>query len=175
MIVAAQEKPPLPPKTTKPSLSAFQGSCHPYHGVLLPQAPAPSNLPAPPLPSRKITSPFSWLSRNTSTHKEVVVSPPSTSPERRNTASSVATVSSNAEMMLSKLEEGSQPDSGGGNKKQPARDSLRDRFKLLRMREEAGITRWVKTRKASMRRRICPFPHLRQYPRARTFPQSVHH
>jgi hypothetical protein len=42
-------------------------------------------------------------------------------------------------MMLSKLEEGHESDGGSGNKR-PTRNSLRDRFKLLRMREEAGIT-----------------------------------
>jgi hypothetical protein len=42
-------------------------------------------------------------------------------------------------MMLSKLEEGHESDGGSGIKK-PVRNSLRDRFKLLRMREEAGIT-----------------------------------
>ena len=41
--------------------------------------------------------------------------------------------------MLSKLEEGHESDGGSGNKR-PVRNSLRDRFKLLRMREEAGIT-----------------------------------
>jgi hypothetical protein len=41
-------------------------------------------------------------------------------------------------MMLSKLEEGHEPESAHG--KRPMRNSLRDRFKLLRMREEAGIT-----------------------------------
>ena len=42
-------------------------------------------------------------------------------------------------MMLSKLEEGHESDGGSGSKR-PVRNSLRDRFKLLRMREEAGIT-----------------------------------
>jgi hypothetical protein len=42
-------------------------------------------------------------------------------------------------MMLSKLEEGNEMDMVSGNKR-PTRNSLRDRFKLLRMREEAGIT-----------------------------------
>jgi hypothetical protein len=42
-------------------------------------------------------------------------------------------------MMLSKLEEGQERDGVNGNQR-PARNSLRDRFKLLRMREEAGIT-----------------------------------
>ena len=39
-------------------------------------------------------------------------------------------------MMLSKLEEGNELEMNG----RPGRNSLRDRFKLLRMREEAGIT-----------------------------------
>jgi hypothetical protein len=42
-------------------------------------------------------------------------------------------------MMLSKLEEGNEADTVNGGRKQ-GRNSLRDRFKLLRMREEAGIT-----------------------------------
>ena len=42
-------------------------------------------------------------------------------------------------MMLSKLEEGDEGNTTGANGR-PARNSLRDRFKLLRMREEAGIT-----------------------------------
>ena len=104
--------------------------------------PAPHSatpLPIPPPPARKLTSPFSWLSRNSA--KETVVSPlPSPNiNERRNTASSINTLSSNPEMMLSKLEEGHEGESTSGNRK-PARNSLRDRFKLLRMREEAGIT-----------------------------------
>jgi hypothetical protein len=39
--------------------------------------------------------------------------------------------------MLNKLDEGHESD---GNGRHPARNSLRDRFKLVRMREEAGIT-----------------------------------
>lgn len=42
-------------------------------------------------------------------------------------------------MMLSKLEEGHEGEVGDAHKR-PTRNSLRDRFKLLRMREEAGIT-----------------------------------
>lgn len=41
--------------------------------------------------------------------------------------------------MLSKLEEGHEGENTNGNRRQ-TRNSLRDRFKLLRMREEAGIT-----------------------------------
>lgn len=40
---------------------------------------------------------------------------------------------------MSKLEEGSESE-GTNGKGRPTRNSLRDRFKLLRMREEAGIT-----------------------------------
>ncbi|TPX10603.1 uncharacterized protein E0L32_008489 [Thyridium curvatum] len=93
---------------------------------------APAPVPAPP--TRKLTSPFAWLSRN-SGHKESAAAtspPPATSP-RRNTASSVATLTSNPEMMLSKLDEERE---GDGNEN---RNSLKDRFKLLRMREEAGL------------------------------------
>ncbi|KAL1898867.1 hypothetical protein Sste5346_003278 [Sporothrix stenoceras] len=91
----------------------------------------------PPAATRKLTSPFSWLSRNTSKDAPVIspplsqVSPPSVSP-RRNTASSVATLTSNPEMMLSKLEEESDPRRGSG------RASLKDRFKMIRQREESG-------------------------------------
>ncbi|KAH8177926.1 rab-GTPase-TBC domain-containing protein [Sarocladium implicatum] len=84
-------------------------------------------------PTRKLTSPFSWLSRNSSKDKDPG-SIPSTSP-RRNTASSVATITSNPEMMLSKLEEEKEGDLSGGS----TRESLKDRFKMLRMREEAGV------------------------------------
>lgn len=107
-----------------------------------PPAPASANLPPPASVTRKLTSPFSWLSRNSSTPKENVKSPPlpsSHTNERRNTTSSIATISSNPEMMLNKLEEGNETDGMNGARR-PGRNSLRDRFKLLRMREEAGIT-----------------------------------
>ncbi|KAI0381541.1 RabGAP/TBC [Hypomontagnella monticulosa] len=100
-------------------------------------APAPVAAP----PTRKITGPFAWLSRN-STHKEkdkdAVTSPPTTAATspRRNTASSIATLTSNPEMMLSKLEEENEGESGP----RLSRNSLKDRFKMVRMREEAGIS-----------------------------------
>jgi hypothetical protein len=58
--------------------------------------------------------------------------------DKRNTTSSMATLNSNPELMLSKLEEGPESDAMNGTR-HPTRNSLRDRFKLLRMREEAGI------------------------------------
>ncbi|KAH8601878.1 rab-GTPase-TBC domain-containing protein [Bisporella sp. PMI_857] len=135
-------KPVPPPRSAKPLIG--------LSGALpsVPWAPPPAShivapLPVPPAPApptRKLTSPFSWLSRNT--NKEPVMSPPLPSPntnERRNTASSINTLHSNPEMMLGKLEEGAEGEGTNGNKR-PARNSLRDRFKVLRMREEAGIT-----------------------------------
>ncbi|EQL01493.1 GTPase activating protein (Gyp5) [Ophiocordyceps sinensis CO18] len=86
----------------------------------------------PPPPTRKLTSPFSWLSRNTSSTKDKdIQSPPTQSSPRRNTASSVATLTSNPEMMLSRLEEENEDGGNGSN-----RESLKDRFKALRMQEE---------------------------------------
>ncbi|KAI1461169.1 RabGAP/TBC [Annulohypoxylon moriforme] len=160
----AAEQPPLPPKEQPPivvqkqpskklSLSNIAASL-----PSMPWSPNPSSADSPPKTSpntavppsgvaptsaptaRKITGPFSWLSRN-STHKDKdkdITSPPvtaATSP-RRNTASSIATLTSNPEMMLSKLEEENEGESGP----RLSRNSLKDRFKMVRMREEAGIS-----------------------------------
>ncbi|KAF2639239.1 RabGAP/TBC [Massarina eburnea CBS 473.64] len=89
------------------------------------------SLTAPPGPTRKLSSPFSWLSR--SSKKNTESSPPSTSSDRRNTTSSLATVGSNPDVSLSNIEE-------DGSTKRASTGTLRDRFKILRMREEAGIT-----------------------------------
>lgn len=88
---------------------------------------------APPPPSRKLTSPFSWLSRNSGMKDKDSTSPSAPSSKRRNTASSVATLTSNPEMMLNRLDE--EKAGGSGNQ-----SSLKDRFKMVRMREEAGVT-----------------------------------
>lgn len=132
--------PPLPPKSTTAPLTGLSGKLPSVPWSPPPQPPQVTSLATPAPPTRKLTSPFSWLSRNTSAAaKETVTSPPLPSPngtERRNTASSILTISSNPEMMLSKLEEGDED----GNGQRPGRNSLKDRFKLLRMREEAGIT-----------------------------------
>ncbi|KAK8039472.1 GTPase activating protein [Apiospora rasikravindrae] len=88
----------------------------------------------PPGLSRKLTSPFTWLSSRNSKDNS---SPPASIPRntRRDTTSSMATLSSNPDMMLSKLEEGDE----NGARPKSVRNSLKDRFKLVRMREEAGI------------------------------------
>jgi len=108
-----------------------------------PPAPPRQSVPLPAALPRKLTSPFSWLSRNTSAAKEVSATPqPAAGPQskRRNTSSSLATIGSNPELMLSRLEEGHDIDGSGNASKRPIRNSLRERFKMLRMREEAGIT-----------------------------------
>ncbi|TGO38502.1 hypothetical protein BHYA_0073g00110 [Botrytis hyacinthi] len=142
----SDQPPELPPKPN--TITPMQGLSGALPDVPFspppppPPPPAPANLPAPTPVTRKLTSPFSWLSRNTSAPKENVKSPPlppSQATERRHTASSIATISSNPEMMLGKLEEGNDTDAANGVRR-PARNSLRDRFKLVRMREEAGIT-----------------------------------
>lgn len=91
--------------------------------------PAPAPAPAPP--SRKLAGAFSWLSRSSS--KDLTNASPPAASSRRNTASSTTTLTSNPEMMLGKLEEEGRTN---GN----VRNSLKDRFKAMRMREEAGIT-----------------------------------
>lgn len=96
--------------------------------------PANANNPAPapaPPPSRKLAGAFSWLSRSSS--KDLTNVPPPTASTRRNTASSTTTLTSNPEMMLGKLDE-------EGRINVNMRNSLKDRFKAMRMREEAGIT-----------------------------------
>ena len=57
--------------------------------------------------------------------------------DRRNTVVSVT--GSNSELMLSKLDEGNESDGSAAGSQRHTRNSLRDRFKMLRMREEAGI------------------------------------
>ncbi|KAF2803614.1 RabGAP/TBC [Mytilinidion resinicola] len=132
--------PKLPPRNPS-GLQGFSGTMAPVNFPPPPAAPAekPHTLPPPAPPTRKITSPFSWLSRG-NTEKKVTSPPlPAVSPghDRRNTNASMATIGSNPELMLSKIED---EGNGEGSTNRSSQSSLRDRFKLLRMREEAGIT-----------------------------------
>lgn len=124
---------PHPPKTI--SLTSITNSlpAMPWSPPATTGSPTKNNViaPPPPPPTRKISSAFSWLSRGNSSKDKDTTSPPAVSP-RRNTASSITTVTSNPEMMLSKLDEEKDGEMNG------SRNSLKDRFKLLRMREEAG-------------------------------------
>lgn len=138
----ADEKPVLPPRSPSGGLLGFANSKLP--SIPWAPPPAPSSIPTTTVkqaaissaPPKKAGGPFSWLSRG-STSKESVTSPTTTPTmiDRRNTQSSITTLNSNPDMMLSKLEEGADADGFA----RPARNSLKDRFKLLRMREEAGI------------------------------------
>ncbi|KAH7156148.1 rab-GTPase-TBC domain-containing protein [Dactylonectria macrodidyma] len=122
---------PWSPNPESPSKSPA-----PPSAFIAPPPPPPPSQPAPP--TRKLTSPFSWLSRNSSSkEKEPLPSPPTQPAGRRNTASSIATLMSNPEMMLSKLEEekeGNSPNIDGAY-----RMSLRDRFKQLRLQQEGAL------------------------------------
>ena len=62
--------------------------------------------------------------------------PPS---DRRNTATSLTSNSGNPDHSIGILEEGSESDGSSNGSRRHTRNSLRDRFKLLRMREEAGV------------------------------------
>lgn len=97
------------------------------------KTPAPS-VPAPPPPmTRKLTGPFAWLSRSSTASREVKSPPPQTS--RRNTAASVSTLSSNSELAKHDGE-----DLDGLAARRPRRSSLKDQFKLLRMRDEGLVS-----------------------------------
>ena len=107
-------------------------------------APAPPSAAtaAPHTPSRSFTSPFSWLTRNSSVPKDTaqhIQQPVDSIANRRNTASSINTLSSNPELMMSKLDDRRGSNAGSPTTSRSIRNSLRDRFKILRMREEAGI------------------------------------
>ncbi|KAK7897265.1 hypothetical protein LTR67_005154 [Exophiala xenobiotica] len=106
------------------------------------RSPSPQPPPPPATSSfgRKVTTPFGWLSRATSAQKEPRSPPLPTKGQlevRRNTAASASTLGSNPDLMLKALEEAQD---GSNGPKQPSRASLREQFKMLRLREEAGIT-----------------------------------
>jgi hypothetical protein len=93
---------------------------------------------APSTMSRKLSSPFAWLSRK----KSVVqgsTSPPHPVSARRHTAVTTGGPGNNHEFMLSKLTEDKAVDTSASGTRLPARESLKERFKILRLREEAGI------------------------------------
>ena len=92
---------------------------------------------APPA-SRKLSSPFSWLSRKKNAQPTDPPPQQSNATSRRGTAASLVSVGSQPELMLSRLEDGHAHDSSNGQKS-PATETLRDRFKMLRLREETSI------------------------------------
>ncbi|KAH9875441.1 hypothetical protein J1614_004933 [Plenodomus biglobosus] len=130
--------PKLPPRdsrdSTSSALQGLSGRMSPVKFPPPPQPPAVQEKAAPPPPtSRKLTSPFAWLSRNSSSKKPESVA--TTMADRRNTNASINTLGSNPELTLSRIE-----DEDRTSNNRSSQGSLRDRFKFLRMREEAGIT-----------------------------------
>ena len=110
-----------------------------------PRAPSPQPpQPAPPAQAssfgRKVTTPFGWLSRAATGTSKEAKSPSlpsrSTFDTRRNTAASASTIGSNPDLTLKALEEGQDGSSGP---RHHSRASLREQFKMLRLREEAGV------------------------------------
>ena len=92
----------------------------------------------PSVMSRKLSSPFAWLSRKKS------VAPDSTSPPhpptaRRYTATAAGSIGSNSDLMLSRLVEEKATEGSIPGAKIPVKESLKERFKMVRLREEAGI------------------------------------
>ncbi|KAJ5720765.1 uncharacterized protein N7483_008699 [Penicillium malachiteum] len=75
--------------------------------------------------------PFAWFSRSSTGAKDIK-SPPQAGT-RRNTSTSVSTIASNLEL-------GADGDASSVNSRKPRRNSLKDQFKLLRMRED---TTWA--------------------------------
>lgn len=127
------ESPPVPPKddVASPPSSGLMG----LSGSLpsLPWGPPPVNknpAPAapPPPPSRKPSGPFAWFSRSSTGAKDIK-SPPQTG--RRNTSTSVSTIASGLDLV--------DGDTSSVHSRRPRRNSLKDQFKLLRMREESAL------------------------------------
>ncbi|EMD95967.1 hypothetical protein COCC4DRAFT_156949 [Bipolaris maydis ATCC 48331] len=142
---APDSVPKAPLRDSQDSTASIQGLSGRMSPVKFPPPPAPPAAPAastastapekPPTTSRKLTGPFAWLSRNSTSKKSD--SPPSstTATERRNTGASIATIGSNPDLSLSRTE--GEGETGSSNR--TSQGNLRDRFKFLRMREEAGI------------------------------------
>lgn len=139
-----QESNPVPPPLpSRDSASIPNSNVKGLSGNLpsVPWGPPPPAHKSPPLaappppPTRKLTGPFAWLSRGSSATKENKPPAPPATAGRRNTAASVSTVSSNPDQ-LGRSHEGDDPDGVNGVSKKPKRSSLKDQFKMLRMREE---------------------------------------
>ncbi|EAS36111.1 GTPase activating protein [Coccidioides immitis RS] len=132
----ADAPPPLPTRESKHG-SRLQGLSATLPSV--PWGPPPVNRNAPPpsqpppsAPSRKLTSPFAWLSRGQNAQKENKTA----TSNRRNTGASVSTTLSNPDMLA--RFDGSDGDAGSTDSRKQLRNSLKDQFKLLRMREEGS-------------------------------------
>lgn len=132
VLVAKLEAPPLPPKdeTASSPGSALKGLSGSLPSLPWGTAPATktSPPPVPPPTTRKASGPFAWFSRSSTGAKEVKSS-------RRNTANSVSTIGSHLDS-VARSQDGEDGDASSVNSRRPRRNSLKDQFKLLRMREE---------------------------------------
>lgn len=137
---AKSEPPPLPPKDDAVSspgsaLKGLSGSLPslPWGAPPVNKNPPPA-APPPPPPSRKPSGPFAWFSRSSTGTKDVK-SPQQSAYSRRNTANSVSTIGSHLDL-VARSHDGDDGDASSVNSRRPRRNSLKDQFKLLRMREE---------------------------------------
>lgn len=136
-----------PPTKPLPRPSRFQGFSAALPSVPWAAPPKPPAVPArerspqpPPGASRKPTNPFAWLGRAASKETTSPSLPSKSYIEaRRNNTASVSTIGSNPDLNLKALDDGQENGTPMGPRA-PARTSLREKFKLLRLREEAGIT-----------------------------------
>ncbi|KAJ6048005.1 uncharacterized protein N7446_011076 [Penicillium canescens] len=125
--------PPVPPKDdTAPQSSGLMGLSGALPSLPWGAPPVNKNPPPapPPPPTRKPSGPFAWFSRSSSGPKDV--KSPQSAASRRNTGTSVSTLASNLE-----VRDGDDVSSIGSKK--PRRNSLKDQFKMLRLREENHV------------------------------------
>jgi Rab-GTPase-TBC domain len=139
---ASTDKHPAKPSPLPSRFTGFSASLPgvPWGGTSSKTSTNP--VPTPQTQSRKITGPFAWLNRAASVPKDgksPPLQPASTVIDRRNTSASVSTIGSNPDLMLRTLDEANEANAAQGSRP-PTRTTLRDRFKMLRLREEAGIT-----------------------------------
>lgn len=128
-------QPPKPP----PRMQGLSGNL-PSVPWAPPPAPPKAAIPALQPPPKKVGGPFSWLSRSTSAKADTAVPPVQTNNIQMDRQNTVACATNgNPELMLSRFDEGNESDGSHTKPQQQTRNSLRDRFKMLRMREEAGI------------------------------------
>ncbi|KAK4864806.1 hypothetical protein LT330_001429 [Penicillium expansum] len=128
------EPPPLPPKDdSAPASAGLMGLSGGLPSVPWAAPPVNKNPPIPqPAPPRKPSGPFAWFSRSSTSNVAKDIKSPPHSASRRNTATSVSTLSSNLDQIA---RDGDDLSSVGSKK--PRRNSLKDQFKMLRLREES--------------------------------------
>ncbi|KAL8901694.1 MAG: hypothetical protein Q9207_005063 [Kuettlingeria erythrocarpa] len=130
---------PLQPPKAPPRMQGLSGNL-PSTPWAPPPPPPKAAASAPQPTPRKIGGPFSWLSRSTSAKVDTTLPSVQTNNVPMGRRNDVASANDgNPELMLSRLDEGTKSDSSHTKPQQQTRNTLRDRFKMLRMREEAGI------------------------------------